>query len=139
MPTTAAAVFLKRTRGIYANQKQRARKYGYALPYTLSGLREWVGADLFATAVVRCAYCQGTITEADFCLDHSTPVGRRVDAFTWELENLALCCADCNVAKDRLTSAEFGQLQAAMREWPPQARTNVLARLKAGARRVVGK
>ena len=127
-------VFLRRTRTLFHHHKARAAKYGYALPYTLEQLRRWL-----PSLPCPCEYCEALLTEGTFGLDHDWAVGRRVDSATWALSNLVVCCDRCNQCKDRLTANEFAALMDVVLRLAPQAQTNVLARLKAGARRVAGK
>ena len=80
----------------------------------------------------RCPYCAARVGEATFSVDHATPVSRRGG---WGLDNLVVCCAGCNSAKGCLTDAEYHALLGVLDGLGEPARTDVLRRLKAGARR----
>lgn len=134
----AAGVFKRRTSAAYRDHKRRAKKYGYALPYTLAQLRDWVGLR-FHGGTSSCRYCRCPLTEATFCLDHYRSIGRRVDAETWGLSNLMVSCRTCNELKGRLNGGEFAQLLAVVNSLPPQAQADIRGRLRAGARRCAGR
>lgn len=115
---------------IYFAQKRRARLAGVTLTYTLEELRELIEK---CVAAGYCVYCRGPLRGDNLSVDHEQPLIRNGG---WELDNLTPCCRACNLAKGPLSRAEFCGLLDALRDFPDVARTNVLARLKAGAKAI---
>jgi 5-methylcytosine-specific restriction endonuclease McrA len=122
--------YTKRTMQMYHNHKARAAAQGQWVTYTSDELRLLVRKALDWGA---CAYCQRKLDEANFSADHRVPVSR---LGSWGLENLVICCLDCNTAKGPLDYVEWRQLLSVMAEWSPAVRQHTLSRLKAGARLV---
>lgn len=121
--------FSRRTHSIYRHQKERAAKFGVALPYSIAEYREAVARDL---ASGLCRYCSRRVSHATYQSDHTTPLAR---GGSWDLANVASdVCADCNAAKGPLTGTEFMTLLVLLAGFPESARKNTLARLKLGHR-----
>ena len=98
MPKTKSrASFAARTRNIYRHQAERA---GGCLPCTLEQLREVVKA-AFMTG---CPYCGGSISVANFSIDHVTPITR---GGTFHLTNIVVADLRCNKIKGQMTPEEF--------------------------------
>jgi 5-methylcytosine-specific restriction endonuclease McrA len=95
------------------------------LPYGLCEFRRLVRQALRDP----CPYCQRQMTAATWSTDHQTPVGR---GGGFGLDNLLIVCKLCNDVKGALTDEEFRVLLVTMRDWPSQARMDVLLRLREG-------
>jgi hypothetical protein len=122
--------FLKRTKTIFANLKRRAKADFQVLDFDRDAFREFVANHN------SCEYDGLPVDGATFQIDHRTPTSR---AANHTLKNLAVACARCNQIKGKLTEQEARQLFQLIREWPPVAAADVLARLRAGASTVAGK
>ncbi len=126
------AVLVKRSSNAFCSHQRRAARARQVLDYSLEDLRHYVRLALDGGA---CPYCAGPLTPLTFSCDHLTPVGR---GGSFALANVEVCCSPCNRAKGPLTEEEFAQLLQLLATWPPVARTNVLARLRAGGKMVRG-
>lgn len=118
MPREAA--FFKRTGQLYSAMKQRVgpkywksgrhkgalRVAGIALPFPLCDFQAWYQTQLGGTVdgTAKCAYCPRIITAIDASTDHVEPLKQGGSA---GLENLALCCSECNRFKGSLTLNAF--------------------------------
>jgi 5-methylcytosine-specific restriction endonuclease McrA len=122
------SVFIKRTGQMIRNQAVRARSLGRFLDYDLLALRTEVRKALDRRL---CCYCRRELTASNFGADHMDPVSR---GGSFNLDNLAFPCMDCNAAKGSMDKEEYLSLLNLMAHWHPNVRANVLARLKAGAR-----
>jgi 5-methylcytosine-specific restriction endonuclease McrA len=120
--------FNRKSSLLHSNQKHRRRS---DLPFTLEQLRHWLLPQLGQA----CCYCSTTLTVLNLSLDHAHPISR---GGNWDLDNLRACCHDCNQAKGELTDIEFKALLRALHNYPT-ARKNVIARLRAGGRRIHGR
>lgn len=75
-----------------------------------------------------CRYCSVQLDEKSLGVDHATPLSR---GGTSEIENLVVCCRDCNAAKGVMTEAEFLALRALVATWEDGGKS-LFARLKQG-------
>jgi hypothetical protein len=82
-------------------------------------------------AADRSCYCDQVLTPVTFALDHAQPTAR---SGQHGLDNLRVCCAPCNERKGLLTAGEYAELLALVRNWHPRARSDLLARLRAGGK-----
>jgi 5-methylcytosine-specific restriction endonuclease McrA len=126
MDRTPETFFALRTRTCFHNQQRRAREAGQPLDYSLDQLRVLVGTTLGRP----CRYCGDKLDPANWSLDHQTPTSRG-GSFT--LANLAVICEPCNRVKGVLDAQEYARLWEVIRSWPKRSRSNLLARLRAGA------
>jgi hypothetical protein len=55
------------------------------------------------------------------------------------LDNVEVICRTCNLAKGALSAEEYSDLLACMRDWPGEARMNVLSRLRLGGAKMAGR
>ena len=117
--------FLTRTRTIYRHQRERAKAAGQELDYDLIDLRELV------LEASKCPSCLVEIRADNFSLDHLMPTSR---GGRHCLSNLRACCLRCNQVKGLLTLGEFAALRHTIARWPPIARKDLFARLRAGGR-----
>ena len=78
-----------------------------------------------------CRYCKDKIKEKTFSLDHDLPSSRGGE-FT--LSNISVICDPCNSRKGSLTAMEFGKLMGLLNKFPPEAKKDVLRRLRAGSK-----
>ncbi len=132
MPLTEqqrSKLLARRIGNVYRSQKRRAKLSGIPLDYGAEKLRDVVRYAL--QVMVCCPFCGTRLTERNFSIDHEQPTSRGgAHAFA----NLHVTCRRCNEIKGPLSTAEFAQLLAVLLTWPAEARRNVLARLRAGAR-----
>jgi len=119
---------LRRTLQIYNNQRSRSREAGHWIEYTVEQLRSMVNA---AVRKGLCPYCNRELTTDNFSIDHAIPVARNG---TWGFNNLVCCCRECNTIKGPLDPIEFKELIQLTNTWNHAAKTNLLARIKAGSR-----
>lgn len=110
------------------NHSRRAANHGRTLAWSLAELREHVERGIRHG----CPYCGCQLNGAMFHGDHAMPISR---GGSFDLDNLAICCKDCNDLKGPLTGAEFLGLLALVSEWPDEARRNLLTRLRAAGGR----
>jgi hypothetical protein len=120
----------RRCKASYDSHRRRAAADRQQLGYTRADLEALV------RRAERCPYCGTPLSPATFALDHATPTCR---AANYSLGNLGVCREPCNIAKGLLSAAEFRALLALIGDWHPRARADVLARLRAGARRYAGR
>jgi 5-methylcytosine-specific restriction endonuclease McrA len=78
-----------------------------------------------------CDWCSKPITPKNFCLDHLTPTSR---GGAFSMKNLGIACSSCNGKKGNLTVLEFTILLAAISEFHPDARGDIMTRLGVGGR-----
>jgi 5-methylcytosine-specific restriction endonuclease McrA len=121
----------RRCRHIFRHQRDRAKKVGAALDYDLAALRNHVREALKSA----CPYCGEAMRPTSFGLDHGTPTSR---GGAHSRSNLVVCCKACNERKGALTEDEFRLLLMCLGALPDEARRDVLARLRAGGRRMRG-
>jgi len=74
-----------------------------------------------------CYYCEVKITPNNIGVDHKQPISREGSL---GLDNLAVCCRECNSAKGSLDETEFKQLLALIGQWSEVSRKSLLGRLK---------
>jgi hypothetical protein len=139
IPTLQENAFADRTSSIHGGMngrlKERKNKKGVIIrigrrvPFTLEEFRVWVKREI-GSGCTGCLYCGTPIDYINFVVDHRHPIARGGDL---GLENLDLCCAECNNAKGNLTGSEFHALRVFLRGLGPMAETDVFRRLKAGA------
>jgi len=116
------SILMKRSAAIYRHQTERA---GKVLTYTLGNFRAKIaGAE-------HCLYCKTELHPSTFGADHQIPLSR---LGSWELDNIGICCMDCNMVKGPLTADEFTALLACLEEFPTAIAQHTRSRLKAGAR-----
>lgn len=124
--------FARRVANIYQGQRRRAEKLG--LPFSLERAQLAIMVRRALESV--CPYCCRALTVKNFTLDHDRPIAR---GGSFELANLTVCCDPCNRAKGILTGGEFTQLSDLIHKWHPRAEKHLLAQLRAGAARRVGR
>lgn len=138
---TQHEVFITRTLNIYKSMVKRfaekrnknnvVTRYRQQVPFTLEQFRQKVLADLGGeTGATKCPYCGSFINADTFVTDHATPVGRGGGL---GLDNLVLCCDDCNRIKGKLTLNEYLALRKGLETFAEKARADVYHRLKSGA------
>lgn len=90
--------------------KGRLRDVGIALPFTLDQFQEWYQKQLGGTVdgIVKCAYCPKFVTAIDAQVDHVHPTKQGGSP---NLDNLTLCCGDCNRYKGSLTLSGFNAVR----------------------------
>lgn len=108
------------------NKNGAILKQGQEMPFTISEYRSWVRAQ-FAAQRSRCPYCDISIFEWNYVVDHKDPIKRGGPP---GLHNLALCCADCNTVKGNLTVAEYMGLREALMRIGLGALADVFKRLR---------
>jgi 5-methylcytosine-specific restriction endonuclease McrA len=116
---------------MWFNQKQRAKKHGAVLDYTVEDLRRLVEDALRGA----CPYCLASLHVQNFGCDHEVPISR---GGSWRRENLVICCRNCNEAKGPLTGEEFIRIVQLLLTLPVPAKLNVIKRLRAGGRAIYG-
>src|SRR5688572_19598461 len=126
-----AKILTRRTSDVYRHQRDRAKKAGVILDYTIDAIRSMVSQKIGA----ECGYCHKLIDEQTFSLDHDTPVSR---GGAWTLGNLAVCCLRCNKIKGNMTYAEFTALLHTLDTFDEVARKDVVGRLYFGGNRFFG-
>lgn len=127
------AAFIRRTQNGFQDLKRRAKKDGLQVSYSIAEFRNHVrGAS-------HCPYCGALLTVDTYSLDHAIPVSREVSPRIHALANLAVCCQRCNEVKGPMSADEFMQLLGLINGFYLAARSNLLARLRAGAKKVAGK
>src|SRR5438876_637818 len=122
-----------RTASIYRHQKERAQRAGQLLDYTLEEFRAWAREWIHHRA---CEYCGTSLTIKTLSTDHCRPIAR---GGSHSHHNLVFCCERCNQCKGILEDDEYLALLALLARWPAEARTNMLARLRAGAKVIRGR
>lgn len=116
--------FFKRTEQIYRAMKTRLgpkywktgrlkgrlRSPGISLPFTMDQFQAWYQNALGGTVdgICKCAYCPRFVTAIDAQVDHVHPTKQDGSP---NLDNLALCCGECNRFKGSLTPDAFGFIQ----------------------------
>jgi 5-methylcytosine-specific restriction endonuclease McrA len=85
----------------------------------------------------QCPYCYTVITPRNFSMDHRVPLSR---GGLHDIANVTICCKACNTAKGQLTDQEYAKLLHFLcTNYIQAAQRDILARLKAGARRFMRK
>lgn len=97
------------------------------IEFTKAELREFLAVRV-GLRVVRCGYCNAPIDIHSLTLDHAQP---RSAGGRFSLENLVICCRDCNERKGELTAEGFRALLAFAETMHPYDRLVLLRRLKA--------
>ncbi len=119
-------LFMRRSFNIYRHAKERN---GGELSFTLAELR----ASVLLAFVVGCPYCKGPITAKSFSIDRRTPGCRGGTYARW---NTVICCVACNGRKGALLAKEYEALLKLLSTFGPEAKKDVLARLRFGAMRM---
>jgi 5-methylcytosine-specific restriction endonuclease McrA len=81
-----------------------------------------------------CGYCGQELIQENISLDHNLPTARGGKSI---LNNLVLCCKNCNIAKGSMTGVEYIQLLDCISTWEDGGKY-LLGRLK-GASRFFGR
>lgn len=119
--------FMVKSCNMWHSHNKRAKKVGKTLDYTLEEFRNWLKNWLD----LPCPYCGVVMNIKSIETDHKEPICR---GGSFNGYNVEFICKDCNKAKSALSQAEFALLMDTLRDFGPQARQNVLCRLRAGAR-----
>lgn len=120
-----AALLNKRTRSIYRNQLQAAKKKSQIFSITLEQVQN------LAIAAECCPYCQEPLKPKTISLDHKMPVERNGQH---TLSNIAICCMRCNKIKGNMNVEEyvaFRQFISTMDDLPAKS---IYRRIYAGGR-----
>ena len=118
------AGIVRRVSQLASQHRQLAKQRGETLFY---GKRELL------TMVVmypNCPYCGEPLRGSNLSLDHRTPLAR---GGTMDLENYDATCRRCNKRKGQLTADEYRAILEVIKDWPLDARRDVLMRLAAGS------
>jgi hypothetical protein len=121
------SLFKKRTLNIFKNQVVRAAELNLMLSYDIEALRKHVKDNLQT-----CGYCSKPLTVNSFVCDHMLPVSRD-GQFT--LDNLKVCCKNCNNQKGILTDTEFNYFNDFITTtFPPVVIADIRMRLSTGGK-----
>lgn len=125
------------------NKKGRILRIGRVLPFTREQFEKWVWGKLGGpNGAASCRYCKTMMTALDMGFDHVDPVSQ---GGSIGLDNLDLCCQECNRLKGNLSCATFMWLLSAMEKagLPNQMtvadRKSLEMRLKSGGMSYRGK
>lgn len=129
----ARTTFIRRSATLYYNHRRRARLDHQELGFTLGQLRAKI------EYLETCAYCGVMLRPETFAGDHDLPTSRLSGPPAWSLANLVICCVRCNEQKGNMSGREFRELLETIKDFHLSARTSLLARLRAGAKKVAGK
>jgi hypothetical protein len=135
--------FEKHTASVYGNMRARfaekkdargvVTRAGRPLPFTLREFREWLLAGAFRGSwdnAVKCCYCNTWLNAINFVPDHREPVKYSGGI---GLDNLAICCEHCNLAKGPLSEDGFKRLCEFSLTLLPRDSADLFGRLKNGA------
>jgi 5-methylcytosine-specific restriction endonuclease McrA len=127
------SAFMRRSLSIYNGQKKRiADAYPddvATLPYSLDELRQKMQE---ALTLGRCVYCSGKLTLKKITPDHRISIAEKG---SWDLDNLAMVCQQCNWQKSTLSEHEFCLLLKFLNRYlSSESRTNVRRRLVIGGK-----
>lgn len=86
-------------------------------------------ADILATKMTRCEYCDCKLNKTNFGVDHKMPLSRGGDTTD---ENLAYCCQQCNSAKGEMSHTEFHGLMNLVVTWEDKGKY-IMRKLRAAA------
>ena len=81
--------------------KRKGVKYA-EVPFYLLTADDYV--QMYLRQEGRCYYCSTVLVEDSICMDHKQPLSKEG---SYGLDNLAVCCKDCNHLKHDRTEAEF--------------------------------
>lgn len=90
-------------------------------PLPIKEIKAWLNA-----VSKECYYCQISLNEHNFGIDHAKPVSR---GGTNDVSNLVASCKTCNSSKGAMTSIEYKQLLELISKWPDEGKA-LLARLR---------
>lgn len=113
---------------MWRNHRSRAKKTGDWLNYLKEDLH---GVVEKALQRKQCPYCARSLTAENFGADHRLPLSR---GGKWTLENLVICCKECNLVKGALDEVEYRELLQLVGTWVPEVKVNLFARIKGGSR-----
>jgi hypothetical protein len=113
----------------FRHQRERAKSLGLLFLTDLAILR----ANAIGALGNPCLYCGDRVTPKNISLDHQIPLARGGSPDTW-----VFVCNLCNDRKGSLTQSEFAELIRVIGGWEPEARTDVLRRLRAGSKALRG-
>lgn len=121
----------EKVRKAYFDMQRRAEKKDNLVPFPEDDLVLWTDR-FFRQPIVklRCPYCEQFLDEAAFAFDHKDPIRR---GGSYALDNLAICCVDCNNLKSDLTVAEYMDLRRYLMTLGKAAAANILKRLRQSA------
>lgn len=132
--TGLEAVFDEHTKAVYWSMATRVKKkLKLSLPFTYAEYRQWV-LEAFGgnwDSVIQCAYCTRLMNVQTFVTDHREPLkfGGSVN-----LDNLVLCCEDCNNLKGGMSEDGFRLLiQFSVEYLHPQDASDMFGRMKNGS------
>jgi HNH endonuclease len=132
--TGLEAIFDEHTRAVYWSMAGRIKKkLKVTLPFTYAEYRRWV-LDQFGgnwDSVAQCTYCTALLNVQTFVTDHREPLkfGGSIG-----LDNLALCCESCNLAKGSMSEDGFRMLiEFSVEYLHPQDANDIFSRLKNGS------
>jgi 5-methylcytosine-specific restriction endonuclease McrA len=106
------------------------RRHGRELPFTLEEFRAWV-MQRMGMGIARCHYCPRPVDVLSFEPDHYVPLelGGGVG-----LDNLVVCCEDCNRIKGAMPPHDFEALMAFLDTCVSRVGSaDIKKRLRAGA------
>jgi hypothetical protein len=132
--TGLEAIFDEHTKTVYWSMANRVkRKLKLTLPFSYAEYREWVLAAFGGNwdSVIQCTYCTRLMNVQTFVTDHREPLkfGGAIG-----LENLALCCEECNLMKGSMSENGFRLLtRFAVEHLHPQDANDIFGRLKNGS------
>jgi 5-methylcytosine-specific restriction endonuclease McrA len=136
------SAFMRRSLSIYNGQKKRLkdlcndpfiapdkRPQSSTLPYSLDELRQKMQE---ALTLGKCDYCGGKLTLKKITPDHRISIAEKG---SWDLDNLAMVCQQCNWQKSTLSEHEFCLLLKFLNRYlSSESRTNVRRRLVIGGK-----
>jgi hypothetical protein len=128
------SIFDEHTRSVYYSMAKRVKaKLKVSLPFSYAEYRGWV-LDQFGgnwDSVAKCTYCTRLLNVQTFITDHREPLKF---GGALSLENLALCCEDCNNAKGSMSEDGFRLLiQFTVEYLSPQDANDMMGRMKNGS------
>ena len=127
-------IYERHTEQVYRAMAGRVKaKLKLPLPFTLTEYRVFV-LDKFGgnwDGVVQCCYCTRWLNVQTFVTDHVEPLkfGGGID-----LDNLDLCCEECNCLKGALSASGFRRfIEFTIAELHPQDAKEIMGRMKNGS------
>ena len=133
-------IYERHTEQVYRAMAGRVKaKYKVPLPFSLAEYRVFV-LDKFDgnwDGVVQCCYCTRLLNVQTFVTDHVEPLkfGGSID-----IDNLDLCCDECNCLKGALSADGFRRfLEFTIAELHPQDANEITGRMKNGSAYLRGK